>query len=296
MSLTTSPVVVGVDGSDDSIQAARWAAAVADEYETSLLLVHSAATTGRFISDAAVIAIRAASAADQIAAADKALSMTKERLADEFAGLAIDARVVEAPVDEALVELSRDAAFVVLGCDQLSPLAAVLVGSTSLRVATRARCPVVAWRRQEKPDAAPVVVGVDGTPAGTAALAAAFEFADQFGTPVTAVRAWSTVPAGEVTGLPYPVDWDALRTGELTVLADAVQPWRERYPNVHVDTLLDDARPAQALLDRLNGAQLVVVGNHRANVVTAALLGSTTLNLLHHSVVPVMVCHAEVAA
>lgn len=293
MSLTTSPVVVGIDGSEDSIRAARWAAAVAEEFDTSLLLVHSASTTGRFISDSAVVAIRAAAAVDQVAAADKALTMTKERLAEEFAGLIINAQVVEEPADEALVTLSRDAAFVVVGCDDVSPVAAILVGSTSLRVATHARCPVVAWRHREQPDAAPVVVGVDGTHAGTAALAAAFEFADRFGAPVTAVHAWTTaLPADEAT-IPYLIDWDALHAAELAVLADAVKPWSEKYPGVEVETLLAEAKPGRALLDRLSAAQLVVVGNHRANIVSATLLGSTTLNLLHHSGVPVMVCHAE---
>ena len=60
MSDEVSRVVVGVDGSDGSISAARWAGAVANKFGTSLHLVHSLATTGQFIADAAVIAIRAA--------------------------------------------------------------------------------------------------------------------------------------------------------------------------------------------------------------------------------------------
>jgi nucleotide-binding universal stress UspA family protein len=65
MADNVSRVVVGVDGSAGSVGAARWAGAVANKFGTSVHLVHSSATTGHFIADAAVIAIRAAATADQ---------------------------------------------------------------------------------------------------------------------------------------------------------------------------------------------------------------------------------------
>jgi nucleotide-binding universal stress UspA family protein len=42
-------------------------------------------------------------------------------------------------------------------------------------------------------------------------------------------------------------------------------------------------------------AQLVVVGSRGRDALTSALLGSITLNLLHHSTAPVMVCPAAPA-
>ncbi|WP_422747866.1 universal stress protein [Mycobacterium sp. WMMD1722] len=290
---TTSPVVVGIDGSERSIAAARWAAAVAEEYDTSLLLVHSTATAGHFISDAAVIAIRAAAAADQRGAAEKTVTMAKDTIAGEFPGLTVDADIVEEPAGKALVRLSRDAEFVVVSSDDVNPVAALLVGSTTMHVASHAVCPVVAWRNTVQPNTDQVVVGVDGTAAGTAALAAAFEYAHNFGAPLVAVHSWSTrLPADEVT-IPYLIDWDALEAAEWALLTHALEPWTAKYPDVAVTTLLDDAKPSRSLLDRLSGAQMVVVGNHRSNALSAALIGSTSLNLLHHSSVPVMICHAE---
>jgi hypothetical protein len=47
---------------------------------------------------------------------------------------------------------------------------------------------------------------------------------------------------------------------EVQQLADALRPWREKYPEVHV---LEDVRlfaPAHALVERSTGAGLVVVG------------------------------------
>ncbi|KAA0079372.1 hypothetical protein CIW52_28025 [Mycolicibacterium sp. P9-64] len=40
----------------------------------------------------------------------------------------------------------------------------------------------------------------------------------------------------------------------------------------------------------LDRAQLVVVGNRGRPALAAAALGSTSLNVLHHSLIPVVVC------
>lgn len=176
MSDEVSRVVVGVDGSDGSISAARWAGAVANKFGTSLHLVHSLATTGQFIADAAVIAIRAATTADQHAAAEKVLAIAEQAVHEDATGLEMTTEVVRESADKALAELSQTARLVVVGCDDVNPAAALLMGSTSLAVATHAVCPVVVWRGVAVPNAKSVVVGVDGTPAGAAALAAAFEY------------------------------------------------------------------------------------------------------------------------
>ncbi len=59
MSEKTGAVVVGVDGSDGAINAARWAAAVAARFETSLHIVHAMPSIGHNLTDTAA-AIRAA--------------------------------------------------------------------------------------------------------------------------------------------------------------------------------------------------------------------------------------------
>ena len=137
---------------------------------------------------------------------------------------------------------------------------------------------------------APVVVGVDGTHCVAVALDAAFEFADRFAVKLAAVRAWSMRrPAAAVT-IPFLIGWDALEAAEWAQLTEVVDRCNQRHPDVYASCFVEPTRPTAALLQHAASAKLVVVGNRGRNVLNSAVLGSTTLNLLHHSTVPVMVC------
>ncbi|CAN5460175.1 universal stress protein [soil metagenome] len=296
MSNNPPPVVVGIDGSETSVSAALWAGAVADKLGAPLHLVHSAAAPHSFIADGAVIAIEAAAIDDRRAAGEKILTIAEQAVHKDHAHLQITTETVTEAADVALIKRSQTAQLIVLGCEDVSRTAALLLGSTSLTVTTRASCPVVAWRGIPEPDGRPVVVGVDGTDAGNSALAEAFAYADRFGAPVKAVHAWSANAGYDPAIIPYLIDWEAVESAERSALVAAVSPWVQRYPEVPIEYCLEEAKPSRALLHHLDDAQLVVVGNHRGSAAAAAILGSTSLNLLHHSPVPVLVCQAAEAS
>jgi nucleotide-binding universal stress UspA family protein len=175
----------------------------------------------------------------------------------------------------------------------ISPAAALLVGSTTLAVGAHATCPVVAWRGAAAVTDAPVVLGVDGTNTGAAAFAAAFDFADRVGAGVKAVHAWAHfAPRAGVTN-PLLIDWDGLEALQWQGLMAQMEPWCDRYPRVPVTHFVEPSGAADALLRHAADAQLVVVGSRRRNALAGALLGSTSLNLLHHCRVPVMLCHPQ---
>jgi nucleotide-binding universal stress UspA family protein len=67
----------------------------------------------------------------------------------------------------------------------------------------------------------------------------------------------------------------------------------QRYPDVKVEYLVERGKASRILLRESNDVQLVIVGNHRGTALSSAVLGSTTLNLLHHSEIPVVVCHSQ---
>ena len=69
----------------------------------------------------------------------------------------------------------------------------------------------------------------------------------------------------------------------------------QRYPGVAVECVVAEGAAAQAVLDHCGDAQLVVVGTRGRNALASTLLGSTSLNLLQHSEIPVMVCRSDQA-
>jgi len=295
MSDHTGPVVVGVDGTDAAMGAARWAAAVADKLETSLLIVHATPDAGHLLSDAAA-SVRAALITEQRESAETMLKSVEEVMRAEFGALPITTTRFDESASKVLTGLSRNARLIVLGCDDVSPPAALLLGSTTLAVTTHSSCPVVAWRGGVvTPTDQPIVLGVDGEHTGAAAFSTAFEFADRLGVTVNAVHAWSTRrPPGDIT-IPFLIDWDALEAIQWQELLNVVEPWSKLYPNVDVAYFIEPRGASQALLHHSTDSQLVVVGNRGHNVLAGTLLGSTGLNLLHHSPVPVMLCHTSAA-
>lgn len=74
---------------------------------------------------------------------------------------------------------------------------------------------------------APVVVGVDGSPASELATAIAFDEASWRGVDLVALHAWSDFSWSEAV-----VDWPAYRCQAEEALAERLAGWHERYPDV----------------------------------------------------------------
>jgi nucleotide-binding universal stress UspA family protein len=292
VTMRSDAIVVGVDGSDGALDAARWAAAVAARFETSLHIVHALPTIGHNVTDT-VAAMRAAVMSYQRDSAETILTGVEQTVRSQNPELEVTTLSTDSPVADVLVQLSTTARMVVVGNQEVSAAGALLLGSTTLAVTTRATCPVVAWRGPNVvPTDQPVVVGVDGTPSSIAALETAFEFAERFNSKLQAVRSWSVPLPAVAARMPFLVDWDALETAEWAQVTDDVDRYNQRFPRVSASCYVERAKPAVALMDRskADGAQLLVVGSYGKNALASAILGSTALNLLQHSTIPVMVC------
>jgi len=290
----TEPIVVGVDGSPESVAAAHWAAAVAQKYGAPLELVHGSPGTGRRLADAAM-AIRAAVLAAHEADGAEILRSVEDGLRAEFGDLEVITLTSDEPIDQLLTARSRVAQLIVLGSEEITPPRAVLVGSTTLAVAGCSACPVLAWRGDHTtPTDRRIVLGVDGDRTGTAALQAAFAFAERFGVEIYAVHCWSpwVPPVGAIVP-PYAVDWDGLETLKWESLLKLLEPWTQLYPTVAVKYFVEHLSPGKALLEHTKDAQLVVVGSRGRDALAGTLLGSVSQNLLHHAQVPVMVCPSD---
>lgn len=281
-------VVVGVDGSDSSTRAARYAAGVARRRGLGLLVVHVTPRTGpdepipmadqevkeRFDDSATRLVQAAAEQARQ--ATD--LSDVTAAVVDDY------------PVD-GLLALSAEAALIVTGRRGTGGLPGLLLGSTAGALTQHAECPVIAL--PDEPDAgtggpAPVVVGVQGRSGDDEVLAFAVAEAATRGSELTAVLAWRDRSAEAALGGFGPlIDWGAADEEKRRLLAETVARWRADAPDVPIHEMVVRDHAAGALLAASEGADLLVVGHrHRSRL---ARLGSTTNGVLHRAACPVAV-------
>ncbi|CQD13917.1 universal stress protein family protein [Mycolicibacterium conceptionense] len=255
--------------------------------------MHALPSIGRNLTQTAA-AFTAAMMSYQRDMAEAFLKAADEAVRAERPELSVSTVSFNEPADQVLIDASADARLVVLGGKKVTPAAALLLGSTALSVATRAACPVVAFRGDNvAPGEGSVVVGVDDSPAAQAALELGFEFADRFGLGVDAVRSLSlAAPAETGVTIPLLIDWDGVESAELADLTETVDVHNKRHPDVDAKCFIEPDSPGKALLKHVSDAGLVVVGSRGRNALAGVLLGSTSLNLLHHSPVPVMICRA----
>jgi nucleotide-binding universal stress UspA family protein len=290
MPASAAPVVVGVDGTEKSIHAARWAGGLAERLGSPLHIVHAKSYPRHSLTEAGATA-RAVEMAEQDALAETILRTAATAARAKVADVPITTEQLHESADAALIDISRRARLIVVGCDEVTPGGAVLIGSMTLAVAAGSVCPLIAWRGEAVvPNEKPIVLGVDNHGDSDAAVATAFELADRMAIEIVAVHAWSARRSpGDVT-LPSMIDWAAVEDDHRTRLSNALQPWMERYPDVKVTCVVEATRPDKALLAHTDNAQIVAVGSRSRGLLSVALLGSTGLNLLHHSAIPVLIC------
>ena len=266
-------VVVGVDGSPDSLGALRWAADEAVRRARRLRVVHACGTEP---PTAAVrdIAVHAAAEAWRWLPGVETVAST-----DTGSPISV------------LRRYSTSAPLVVLGSrgggvhDTL--------GSVSAALSDQADCPVLVvhdGRRWAAPDATldcdgPIVVGFDSSHAAQHALRLAFHEAATRAARLVTIHVWWH-PDLWHAGTGHGTDLTAWSSGADDVLRRAVHPWRERYPRIDVELRPLTGDPAQVLAIASQCAQLVVLGvpgGHRS-----------TLNhdVLRAAACPVLLAHA----
>jgi nucleotide-binding universal stress UspA family protein len=141
-------IVVGVDGSDASREALRWAAEEARLRTAQLVAVHAwSFVPVAPMGDGGVLAMPAGDLAGQLSAESEAGTATLEAAVSEALGadpgLEVDRRAIEGDAGEVLVAEAAKADLVVVGSHGRTGLKAALLGSVSRHVVDHATCPVV---------------------------------------------------------------------------------------------------------------------------------------------------------
>jgi nucleotide-binding universal stress UspA family protein len=277
MRVPAGSVIVGTDGSELGQQALEWAA---QEAALRAVNLHVVQVFPDFtVSDAYWVY----TAQRPETSAREQVEQTAEQLRAAHAGLSVTSQVLVGRPARELVRASLGAALVVVGSRGHGRIAGLLLGSVSQQVAAHARSSVVVVRGTDRGSDAPVVVGVDSSPGGAAALDFALAHAARRGAPVVAVHASyaeAGMPLDVPPGFSVEAQGDPLEE-EATATAAAVERAAEHYPAVAVTVQNPHEHPVAALVRASADAGLVVVGSRGLGGFTGLMLGSVSQGVLH---------------
>jgi nucleotide-binding universal stress UspA family protein len=281
-------IVVGVDGSPASRVAVDWAARDAAMRNVPLTLVHVANGV-----------VAPWSQMPLPTGLGKWQQQRGRQFIDDAIRIAAEATIETGPAQvktemyysatvPTLVDLSKEAEIVVVGSRGQGAFGSLL-GSVSAGLVHHAHCPVAVIHDEDPlmphPAQAPVLVGIDGSPASELATAIAFDEASRRQVDLIALHAWSDAGVLDFPGM----DWSTMKASEDEVLAERLAGWQERYPDVMVHRLVVCDRPARQLIEHSEEAQLVVVGSHGRGGFAGMLLGSVSAAVVQSARMPVIV-------
>lgn len=278
-------VLVGIDGSPQSMAAAAWAG---DEAALRGSAVH-------------LLNVWQAPAGNvQFTPAPEGLRMWEEARLREAAGqlsgrrpeLAVTVEQLSGTPMKVLLQAAETADLLVLGSRGLGALTGFLYGSVGLHVLARAARPVVLVRSAAGRGTVggQIVLGVDlGSPCDEL-VAFAFEEAAVRGAVLRVVHVWD---AHRLYGYGAPALDPGLgrelREERRAELHDLLAPWRARFTGVEVLGEVVAGPVAQTLLQAGRAADLVLVGRRRRHIPAAAHIGPVTHAVVHHAAGPIAV-------
>ncbi|MFD7593545.1 universal stress protein [Kitasatospora sp. NPDC059812] len=272
---TRRPVIVGIDRSEASRWAVRWAADEAVWRGLPLQPLHAQEwPTGRPDGDRWTIGFRAAG--------DTLLDTARLLASERHPGLEITPRLAEGRPVRVLREAADEAAQLVLGIRRLTEAHSALpIGSKGASLVGHLHCPIALV--PEPPDGVsgpgPVVVGVDGSESSRAAIGFAFEEASLAGADVQAVEIRRPADAAQPD----------LVEESLVDLSEALAGWQEKYPDIRVRREVLTGSPAPMLAAVATRARCLVIGSRGLGGFRDLLFGSTGRALVHRCTVPLVI-------
>ncbi|MCV7351173.1 universal stress protein [Mycobacterium parmense] len=237
-------IVVGIDGSDAAINAARWAVGEAVSRGVPLRLIHAVPERSGAAGEES---LDVEYAQTSLRAADAALAAMGEPVK-------VECDIAHGSPESALIAESRHAAMICVGSVGSGWVARRVLGSTAEAVARKAHCPVAVIRGGgESAGTEPgyVAVAVDDSPGNDAVLEHGFREARLRCAPILAMGVWR---------------WGF---GEIPFrqLDHRLGPWVSRYPDLHVQPAAARHGAPDFLTHTQESVQLAVVSAEDADKV-----------------------------
>ncbi|MDT5138746.1 MAG: hypothetical protein QOD58_3008 [Mycobacterium sp.] len=265
---TQESIVVGIDGSDAAINAAKWAVAEAVGRDIPLRLIH--AIPDRPDAPAGEDSL-------DIEYGESALRTVTAALHAMAQPVKIDVDIVRGSPGSALIDESRHAAMICVGSVGIGRVARKVLGSTADAIARKAHCPAAIIRNNHGPAVADgwIAVVVDDSPGNDAVLEYGFREARLRQGSILALGCWRW-GLGEI---PY------------RQLSHRLERWATQYPEVHVQPAAARGGVPEFLTGTEELIQLVVVGGDQADEV-ARIVGPVTHHFSRHGGCSVLVARA----
>jgi nucleotide-binding universal stress UspA family protein len=264
-------LVVGVDGSDHSRMALRWAAAAGDAAGAPVRAIQSWLHPPAGVLPIAPVPL----AADEMD--EQTRQMTTDVVTDTLGSSArVTTDALRGPPAGALLQAVTPDSVLVLGSRGLGGFRGLLLGSVSQECVEYASCPVVVVRTDRVVrDGGVILVGKDGSEGAQQALAWAQALAGATGGGVRAVHAWRAIESERP-----PRTAERLRSRA----ADAVRGWTQQVGDeIESEEMEGDPRDVLVRAAELFDPALTVVGRRGAGGLRSMRLGSTANHLVRHS-------------
>lgn len=255
-----SEIVVGVDGSESSRAALRWAARVAEATGSTLRAVSAWQYPARAGTPAGPTELPPPAKLDRQTRVNLR-TVVNEELGDKDHEVKVEAG--RGPASEVLLTASRsNASMLVLGDRGLGGFDGLLLGSVTQQCVEHSSRPVVVIRGDSTSIDGPFVVGLDGSEGATRALEWTIELAAVTGSEIVAVHS----PSSRAT------------RDDLTEAGKALERWcapiRERDIAYSERIEAGEARHALENATKETDAALLVVGTRGHGPVKGLLVGS----------------------
>jgi len=275
-----SVIAVGVDGTDPSLLALRWANAEAGLRQARLIAIIARPSVldwphdtpghldeiNRHISDR-MATIRAA---------------IMRALPDS----GVEIEIIEGQPSTVLVGVSKRVDLLAVGGRGFGGWKGAFAGSLTGHLAGHTKAPLAVIRSYAPQQRGRIVVGVDGL-SSSEAVRFGVEEAALRGASVLVVSTWQYPVLG--TRPTSPEAAELLESGARALLEEAIAACRTTHPQVRLDTLVRMGHPAEVLAEQARSADLVVVGSRGRGGFATLMLGSVAISVLHRVAGPVLV-------
>ena len=282
-------IVVGIDGSEASSDALRYAHGEAVSSGAELVAVT--------VWEVPVMAAAYITTEEVDGAMDPWMEgFIAEVLGED--GAAVKRAPASGSAAAALLEEAEDADTLIVGTRGHGGLAGVIMGSVSHQLANHTPCPLTVVPASNGAAGAadgPIVVGVDDSSNAQTALRWAAERAARTGLGLRVVMAWRGEAAGWLAGTEVQTSWPSFE--------DLEQQAREMLGEVideaglpeglEPELVLGEGAPASVLREAADGASMLVLGSRGRGGFMGLLLGSVTSHTLNHIFCPTTVVPAQ---